>query len=209
MRSIKWLCLTVSFAVVSSTPCFAGIPRDCLQSKVVDEGNNKFLYYADYYESTCGQDAQADAVETGEEEIPEVCPPGTPACKNASAPRGELSIFHGLKAPVSMDAQPSLSKGVTVSWDTFVKFDLTSEGKVYDAKVFEVKLTTGRPIYVAFEVEGIPKTVSAEPLKLEAKDVKKLAGEHAYSVSYHGRQVLFLTARQDITAHVASSQPRK
>ncbi len=180
-------------------PCqyFHGIPRDCLRSKVVDEGNGVFLYYADYYESTCGQDAQPDAWEGGEEAIPEVCPPGSPACKNVSFYGPGSGNFKGLHPthPTDPDQDCCWSPCTKECGKHYECLWLCGECRAVKVQVVD-RWIPGicECIHVALEVSQFPEGVNPCTICVCGCNCNKCKHcDHAWSLRYCGKKVLLLT----------------
>jgi hypothetical protein len=175
--------------------CYA-ISSECLRTKIVDEGGGQFLYYADYYESGCGQDAQPDAWESGDETLPENCNGVPAACKDPNAYKSGSSGFKGLSMdPTDPDQDCCWSPCAQKCGKHYECLRLCGECKKVKVEVVTLWIPSACEfIHVALEVSKFPDGVNPCVIPVCGCNCTKCKKcDHAWSLRYCGKKVLLLT----------------
>jgi hypothetical protein len=165
-------------------------------------GPNDFIYYATYYEGNCGveaQDVYVEDVDLGDNPL-EDCPDECVITSRKSQHYGPddmpridhytKKIFPGYNPALAAAYAPRWAAGVSqVGSPVYKRINLVKEGRTYKAKVFELRLSASKTIYIAFEIESFPS--SEHPGTIASNSAKRCVGQHAYSMKYNGKGMLF------------------
>lgn len=177
----------------------------CYLTKVFELEQGSYLYEAEYHEGGCQEEPPAvyavgdygDNPNQDCEELECILDSKCKTYRDDHIPHYTKEVFRGFDAPLDPKFPTQWAADVTQVAERYENFDFKGEGRVYKARVFDLRLNhSGKRIYVAFEIESFPDGENPVTIPLSANKVKRCVGMHAYSVKYRGRSMLFLVDRE-------------
>ena len=176
-------------------------PWACPIFPIEEYGEDEYLYYAEYYETGCGDSPEPTLI-VGNYDWPAECP----NCEIASRAQASNRKFDGyIGRPKSTDYVFQFPKGPAkrfseqIGASKYVEF--VAEKRVVRAKVFEFLIDIGkalgeqsrkRQIFIGFEADT---PSDAQVVQVDAKEIDG-TNAHAFTVELESKSVIILTAKQ-------------